>query len=148
MYVGKGVWSPYTFAAVRADGRMDRRADKWKGDAVARVLGRVKDSPGVGGGHAGRRGYGEIIFPRACLFFARLTNEVNRNRTKLILLSVEKSHRPSIRPPPPAIFPPSAERRCDATRRDATRVRVCVHFYTHTHSRRTARASVRRFRRW
>lgn len=86
---------------------------------------RVKDRMG-GGGWARwverlRRNY-----LSSCVFIFRvITNEVNRNRTKLILLSVEKSHRRlSVHPRPRSFCP-----RLTATRRDAThRVRVCATF--------------------
>lgn len=41
-------------------------------------------------------------YPSSCMFIFRvITNEVNRNRTKLILLSFEKSHRRlSVHSPP------------------------------------------------
>lgn len=67
----------------------------------------------------------------SCVFIFRvITNEVNRNRTKLILLSVEKSHcRLSVHSPARDL---SALGGCDATRRDAAHVarsHMC-HFYT------------------
>lgn len=51
-----------TFATVRTDGRMDRPANNWKGDAVARVLGRVKDGMGDSVGAVGGTTTAELSF--------------------------------------------------------------------------------------
>lgn len=118
-----------TFATVRTDERMDRRADKWKGGT--QLL-----APREGAKDDGTRRWVAVVrlrrnYPFSCVFIFRvITNEVNRNRTKLILLSVEKSHRRLSVHPRPAIFPLAAMRtQRDATRCDATRPRVC-HSYT------------------
>lgn len=107
-----------TFATVRTDERMDRRADKWKGGT--QLL-----APREGAKDDGTRRWVAVVrlrrnYPFSCVFIFRvITNEVNRNRTKLILLSVEKSHRRlSVHPPPRDL---SASGDADATRRDAMR---------------------------
>lgn len=127
----------HTFATVRTDERMDRRLDKWKGE-------RGCSRPGKDEGWDGGRWVRWVAerlrrnYLLSCMFIFRvITNEVNRNRTKLILLSVEKSHRRlSVHPRPRSFRPRLTATRCDATR-------VC-----HSYTARHPCGSVRRFRRW
>lgn len=109
-----------------------------KGNAVARaLLARTKDGTGRWVRWAAERLRRNYLL--SCVFIFRvITNEVNRNRTKLILLSVEKSHRRlSVHPRPRSFRPRLTATRCDATR-------VC-HSYT---AGIASCGSVRRFRRW
>lgn len=113
--VGKRASSHRAFATVRTNGWTDDWTNG-KGNAVARALGRTKDGTGRWVRWVAERLRRNYLL--SCVFIFRvITNEVNRNRTKLILLSVEKSHRRLSVHPLPAIFPPSANG--DAMRRDA-----------------------------
>ena len=106
------------------NGWTGRRLDKWKGK-------RDCSRPGKDEGPKDRTGRVRWVAERlrqnyllSCVFIFRvITNEVNRNRTKLILLSVEKSHRRlSVHSRPRSFRPRLTATRCDATR-------VC-HSYT------------------
>lgn len=115
--------------------RMDRQLDKWKGERDCSRPG--KDE----GWNRAVRWVAERLrqnYLLSCVFIFRvITNEVNRNRTKLILLSVEKSHRRlSVHPRPRSFRPRLTATRCDATR-------VC-----HSYTAPASCGSVRRFRRW
>lgn len=149
--------SPYV--CHRTDGRTDGQASgQMEREGNAELLSRA--APGKGrrmmrgrGRRSGVRrngGSGVAVvrlrrnYPFSCVFIFRvITNEVNRNRTKLILLSVEKSHRRlSVHPPsPPQPF--SARDLSASGDADATR-RVCA---TLTQAGASA-PGMRRFRRW
>lgn len=128
--------SPYV--CHRTDGRTDGQATG-QVERGTRLLARPGKDEGwdravgaeMGGAERLRRNY--LL---SCVFIFRvITNEVNRNRTKLILLSVEKSHRRlSVHPRPRSFRPRLTATRCDATRvchsYTACIVRQCAAFST------------------
>lgn len=122
--VGEGARLSYACHRTRTDGRMDRRADKWKGERGCSRPERTKGWNGWWVRWAVERVRRNYL--SSCVFIFRvITNEVNRNRTELILLSIEKSHRRL------SVHPRSRSFRLwlTAMRCDASRPHVC-HFYT------------------